>query len=97
MVADGHGDEIGQTDKIALRTKAKIFTTFTYSRGYFEPRKIPAQQIFRVGPGSRVRVDGITPPTVHQMVLTLERRGFISREPGEARSIRILPRPCHKA
>ena len=35
----------------------------------------------------------VTPPTVHQMVLTLERRGFISREPGEARSIRILPRP----
>ncbi|MCH9047195.1 MAG: MarR family transcriptional regulator [SAR324 cluster bacterium] len=35
----------------------------------------------------------VTPPTVHQMVLTLERRGFISREPGEARSIRILLRP----
>ena len=60
LVADGHGDEIGQSDKIALKTKAKIFTTFTFSRGYFEPRKIPARQIFRVGPGSRVRVDGIT-------------------------------------
>ena len=35
----------------------------------------------------------VTPPTVHQMVLTLERRRFISREPGEARSIRILLRP----
>lgn len=35
----------------------------------------------------------VTPPTVHQMVLTLERKGFISREPGEARSIRILVRP----
>ncbi len=35
----------------------------------------------------------VTPPTVHQMVLTLVRRGFISREPGEARSIRILVRP----
>lgn len=29
----------------------------------------------------------VTPPTVHQMVLTLERRGFIRRVPGQARSI----------
>ena len=35
----------------------------------------------------------VTPPTVHQMVLTLEKRSFISREPGQARSIRLLPRP----
>jgi DNA-binding MarR family transcriptional regulator len=28
--------------------------------------------------------------TVHQMVLTLEKRGLITRTPGEARSIRIL-------
>ena len=26
----------------------------------------------------------VTPPTVHQMILTLERQGFISREPGAA-------------
>lgn len=32
----------------------------------------------------------VTPPSVHQMVLTLERRGFISRVPGQARSIRLL-------
>jgi repressor LexA len=32
----------------------------------------------------------VTPPTVHQMVITLERRGFIERTPGEARSIRVL-------
>jgi SOS-response transcriptional repressor LexA len=32
----------------------------------------------------------ITPPSVHQMVLTLERRGFIERTPGMARSIRVL-------
>ena len=32
----------------------------------------------------------VTPPAVHQMVLTLERRGLIERVPGQARSIRIL-------
>ena len=35
----------------------------------------------------------VTPPTVHQMVLTLEKRGFISRVPGQARSIRLLLPP----
>lgn len=28
--------------------------------------------------------------SVHQMILTLEKRGLISRIPGEARSIRLL-------
>jgi repressor LexA len=32
----------------------------------------------------------VTPPTVHQMILCLEKHGFISRVPGQARSIRIL-------
>ena len=32
----------------------------------------------------------VTPPTVHQMILTLEERGFISRIPGQARSLRVL-------
>lgn len=31
-----------------------------------------------------------TPPTVHDMVLRLERAGAIAREPGAARSIRVL-------
>lgn len=32
----------------------------------------------------------VSPPSVHNMVVTLEKRGFISREPGRARSIRLL-------
>ena len=31
-----------------------------------------------------------TPPTVHQMVVTLERRALISRIPGQPRTIRVL-------
>lgn len=34
----------------------------------------------------------VTPPSVHQMVLTLERRGFIQRVPGQARSITLRVR-----
>src|SRR4029077_244792 len=36
---------------------------------------------------------GVTPPSVHQMILTLERAGFIRRRPGVARSIEILVPP----
>ena len=35
----------------------------------------------------------VTPPSVHQMVLGLERDGFIRRRPGVARSIDILVPP----
>jgi hypothetical protein len=32
----------------------------------------------------------VTPPTVHQMVVTLTTKGFVTREPGQARSIRLV-------
>ena len=32
----------------------------------------------------------ITPPSAHQMVVTLDQRGLIKRVPGQARSIRLL-------
>ncbi|MSQ12852.1 MAG: GntR family transcriptional regulator [Dehalococcoidia bacterium] len=31
----------------------------------------------------------VTPPTVHQVILTLEKRGLIKRVPGQARSIGV--------
>jgi hypothetical protein len=36
---------------------------------------------------------GVSPPTVHQMVLKLEELGFISRVPREARTIQVLVAP----
>ncbi len=32
----------------------------------------------------------VTPPSVHQMVLTLEKRGLIERVPGQSRTIQVL-------
>jgi Mn-dependent DtxR family transcriptional regulator len=43
------------------------------------PAERDIQQYFRV-----------SPPSVHDMVVTLEDRGLIEREPGKARSIRLL-------
>lgn len=36
---------------------------------------------------------GVTPPSVHQMILALERAGFIRRQPGVPRSIEVLVPP----
>jgi repressor LexA len=46
------------------------------------PAETDLQQYFRA-----------SPPSVHQMVLTLERRGFIRRQPRTARSIELLVDP----
>jgi Mn-dependent DtxR family transcriptional regulator len=46
------------------------------------PAEMDMQRFFRV-----------SPPTVHQMVLRLNEKGLISREPGEARTIRVLASP----
>ena len=43
------------------------------------PSEADMEQYFRV-----------SPPSVHQMILTLDRRGLISRTPAQARSIRLL-------
>jgi len=36
---------------------------------------------------------GVTPPSVHQMILALERAGLIRRQPGVPRSIELLVPP----
>ncbi|MBI4488048.1 MAG: hypothetical protein HY694_03095 [Deltaproteobacteria bacterium] len=35
----------------------------------------------------------VSPPAVHQMILTLEKQGLIERLPGQARTIRVLLPP----
>jgi Mn-dependent DtxR family transcriptional regulator len=39
------------------------------------------------------RFFNVTPPTVHQMILTLEKSGFVSKEQGKARTIKVLLPP----
>ena len=36
---------------------------------------------------------GVTPPSVHQMIVTLEQAGFIRKQPRVARSIEVLVDP----
>ena len=51
---------------------------YTKLNGY-PPAELDMQRYFKV-----------TPPTVHQMVITLHERGLISREPGQPRTIKVL-------
>ena len=56
---------------------------YAYSRMFRRPpAEADMQRHFRV-----------SPPSVHQMVLTLERAGFVRRQPGVARSIELLFAP----
>ena len=55
LVADGHLDEVGSTDEIALKTGAKIVSTFEMASVYFEPRKVPVTQVLRSNPGTGTR------------------------------------------
>jgi Mn-dependent DtxR family transcriptional regulator len=70
-------------------------TTFTAKQGQYlafiylytrlhrrPPAETDMQEYFRV-----------SPPSVHQMVLTLERAGLIKRQPRVARSIELLVDP----
>jgi SOS-response transcriptional repressor LexA len=58
---------------------------YAYTRLHSRPpAEADMQQYFRV-----------SPPSVHQMVLTFERAGFIRRQPGVARNIEILVDPEH--
>jgi DNA-binding MarR family transcriptional regulator len=59
------------------------YLAFIYTRLHRRPpAEADMQRHFRV-----------SPPSVHQMVMTLERAGFIRRQPGVARSIELLIAP----
>lgn len=65
---------------------------FTKKQGHYLAFIYVYSRIFRQAPAEAdmQRHFLVTPPSVHQMVLTLERAGLIRRQPGVARSIEIL-------
>jgi L-ascorbate metabolism protein UlaG (beta-lactamase superfamily) len=60
LVADGHGDEVGSTDELAIKTGARIVTSFEMWFNYFQPRNVPEAQMFRSGPGDWLKLGGLT-------------------------------------
>jgi len=83
---------MSQKSGAARRPGAQAFTEtqgqylafiYAYSRMF---RRAPAEADMQ-------RHFAVSPPSVHQMVLTLERAGLIKRQPGVARSIEMLVPP----
>jgi LexA DNA binding domain len=68
---------------------------FTDKQGQYLAFIYAYSRIFRQPPAEAdmQRHFQVSPPSVHQMVLTLERAGLIRRTPGVARSIEILVEP----
>jgi DNA-binding MarR family transcriptional regulator len=83
---------MSQKSGAAPRTGRQSFTDkqgqylafiYTYSHMFHcAPAETDMQRHFRV-----------SPPSVHQMIVTLERNGLIRRQPGVARSIELLVPP----
>jgi DNA-binding MarR family transcriptional regulator len=69
--------------------------SFTETQGQYLAFIYAYSRIFRRPPAEAdmQRHFGVTPPSVHQMVLTLERVGLIRRQPGVPRSIELLIAP----
>lgn len=67
-------------------------TAYTYKQGQYLAFIYYSTRVNGRAPSEAEmqRYFGVTPPSVHQMVLTLEANGFIERIPGQARSIRLL-------
>jgi DNA-binding MarR family transcriptional regulator len=68
---------------------------FTEKQGQYLAFIYAYSRIFRRPPAETdmQRHFGVSPPSVHQMVLTLEQVGLIRRKPGVPRSIELLIAP----
>lgn len=68
---------------------------FTEKQGHYLAFIYVYSRMFRQAPAEAdmQRHFLVTPPSVHQMVITLERAGLIRRQPGAARSIEVLVPP----
>ena len=69
--------------------------SFTEKQGQYLAFIYTYAHIFRRPPAEAdmQRHFQVSPPSVHQMIVTLERNGFIQRQPGVPRSIAILVPP----
>jgi len=68
---------------------------FTDKQGHYLAFIHTYAHMFRLPPAEAdmQRHFQVSPPSVHQMIVALERNGLICRQPGVARSIQILVAP----
>jgi hypothetical protein len=72
-----------------------VAPSFTAKQGQYLAFLYHYSKIHRLAPAESdfERYFRVSPPSVHEMIKTLERNGLIRRTPGQARSIKLLVRP----
>jgi len=60
VIADGHRDEVGSADEIAMKTGGVILGAGEMMRNYFAARNLPEKQYLVTNPGDWHKIDGIT-------------------------------------
>ena len=91
----GGPDESTNESKIRRRARSLSSQSFTEKQGHYLTFIYTYSHMFRRPPAETdmQRHFQVSPPSVHQMIVTLERNGLICRQPGVARSIQILVAP----
>ncbi len=92
-VFDDFGEDAFEvTIQPALGLDPSVPPSFTAKQGQYLTFIFHYTKIHGVAPAESdmQKYFKVTPPSVHQMVLTLEANGFITRVPGQGRSIRLL-------
>lgn len=78
-------------------SKSREKTLFTVAQGQYLAY-IHAYTLIHRRPPAEADLQAyfrVTPPSIHQMVVTLHRKGLIDRVPGASRSIRVLVQADH--
>jgi Iron dependent repressor, N-terminal DNA binding domain len=97
-VCDSFGED---SFEVAIRSAPKPDPSrppkFTAKQGQYLAYIYYYGKIHRAAPAESdlQRYFQVSPPSVHEMIKTLERNGLIERTPGVARSIRLLVAPDH--
>jgi len=81
----------------APKLDPSIAPSFTAKQGQYLAYIYHYTKIHRQAPAEQdlERYFQVSPPSIHEMIKTLERNGLIEKIPGQARSIRVLVQPEH--
>ncbi|MGO9112100.1 MAG: LexA family protein [Thermoguttaceae bacterium] len=85
-------DHTGKASTPSVSVESKPTAKYTPKEGKYLAFIYYYTKLNRQAPAERdiQQYFQVTPPAVHDMIVKLEKRGFISREPGKPRSIRLL-------
>jgi DNA-binding MarR family transcriptional regulator len=83
---------MGVLDHIPNPVSSRLSPRFTATQGQYLAFIYTYRLLHREPPAESdvQRFFQVTPPTVHDMIVALERRGLISRVPRQPRTIRLL-------